>query len=63
MDGDVNEYVDKDEYVVGHSPQTRLFAPAATFARAQHRNILQGLTSPPLSAKPSEAPLLAHRVG
>jgi len=41
VDGDVNEYVDKDEYVVGHSPQTRSFAPAAqslglasTFAEA-----------------------------
>jgi hypothetical protein len=48
---------------VGHYPQTRLFAPAATFARVQHRNILQGLTSPPLLVKPAETSILAHCVG
>ena len=56
-----------------HSPQTRSFAPAATFARVRLRNILQGLAStfaeasedrsPPLPAKRSESPLLAHCVG
>jgi hypothetical protein len=34
---------------VGHSPQTRLVAPAATFARIRLRNILQGLALPPVS--------------
>jgi len=48
---------------VGLSPQTRSFAPAATFARVRLQNILQGLASPPLPAKPSESPLLAHCVG
>jgi len=65
VDGDVNEYVDKDEYVVGHSPQTRSFAPAAqslglasTFAEASEDR------SPRLPAKPSETALharFAHR--
>ena len=48
---------------IGHSQQTRSFAPAATYARVRLRNILQGLASPPLPAKPSESPLLAHCVG
>ncbi len=52
-----------DKLGVGLSPQTRLFAPAATFARVQLRNILQGLASPPLPAKPPESPLLAHCLG
>ena len=57
---------------VEHSPQTRSFATAATLARVRLRNISQGLAStcaeasadrsPPLPAKPSEFPLLAHCV-
>ncbi|MDY0111223.1 MAG: hypothetical protein RBT60_14950, partial [Candidatus Krumholzibacteria bacterium] len=53
----------EDEHDVGHSPQTRSVPIAAIFARVQLWNILQGLASPPLPAKLSKTPLLAHCVG
>jgi hypothetical protein len=48
---------------VGHSPQTRSFAPAAPIARVRLRNILQGLALPPPRTKSVEPSLLAHCVG
>jgi len=53
----------KDAHDVGHSSQIRSFAPAATFARVQRRNILQGLASSPPRTKSVEPSLLAHGVG